>query len=495
MAEASSTATGKGKKKKALYIGLGILALGGLIYFLMRKKGGSTNVTINVANYSASDYEPLTDAQIKSKIDEVNSLINQVGVDETIKKLQDQIDSYMADGSPESLAYASLLEDVIADLETQTRSTSDVSAPSDMTMGMGVPSDMTMGMGVPSDMTMGMGVPSNMTMGGGVPTTPTLTASSIDATKYPLLSSSQIASELANTNSLVASKGVAGAIAELNARAGALLSSTNPIDQQLGLLLNDIIRLLGGTPLNTTLAPIRVIGTNPAPTPSTNDLNDFVDPSTRPLPTNIGTTPTPTMVAPQPVSLPQLNADSGFNSSTYTTIPQATIDTYLSQANAGVLANGVTPTVASLIAQSNTLASSANATDREIAQLLFDMAATLDIAQNPANASKYPPKEQYQRTWYDWAASYYNLNSATPNLSAFQQWLYNRWSTYGIDFTEPLQTNYRSQPYASAKNRYLASVITNNGGGGVGALAVLSNVIFNVTPSGKLINRRPARTN
>jgi hypothetical protein len=344
-----------------------------------------------------------------------------------------------------------------------------------------------MGIGVPSDMTMGMGVPSTMTN-----PTPTLSASSIDATKYPLLTSSQIGSELSNTNSLVASKGVAGAIAELNARTGALLSSPNPIDQQLGLLLNDITRVLGGTPLNTTLAPIRVIGTNPAPTPSTNDLTDFVDPSTRPLPTNIGTTPTPTMVAPQPVSLPQLNADSGFNSSTYTTIPQATIDTYLSQANASVLANGVTPTVDSLIAQSNTLASSSNATDREIAQLLFDMAVTLDVAQNSANASKYPPKEQYQRTWYDWAAAYYNLNTATPNLTGLQQFLYTRWATYGIDFTEPLQTNYRAQS-GNARGRYIQTTIANNGGGSVGALALLSNVIFNVTPSGKLIYRRPSR--
>jgi hypothetical protein len=307
------------------------------------------------------------------------------------------------------------------------------------------------------------------------------------------LPSSQIASELANANSLVASKGVAGAIAELNARTGALLSSTNPIDQQLGLLLNDIIRALGGVPLNTTLAPIKVISTNPAPTPSTNDLTAFVDPTnlTTPTPTPIATT-TPTMVAPQPISLPQLNADMGFNSSTYSAIPQATIDTYLSQANAGVLANGVTPTVSSLIAQSNTLASSANATDREIAQLLFDMAATLDIAQNPANASKYPPKEQYQRTWYDWTVARYLLNTATPDLVGLQQFLYTKWATYGIDFTEPLQTNYRAQS-GNAKGRYIQTTIANNGGGSVGALALLSNVIFNVTPSGKLIYRRPAR--
>jgi hypothetical protein len=138
------------------------------------------------------------------------------------------------------------------------------------------------------------------------------------------------------------------------------------------------------------------------------------------------------------------------------------------------------------------LASSANATDREIAQLLFDMAVTLDVAQNSANASKYPPKEQYQRTWYDWTAARYLLNTATPNLVGYQQFLYTKWATYGIDFTEPLQTNYRAQS-GNARGRYIQTTIANNGGGSVGSLALLSNVIFNVTPSGKLIFRRPSR--
>jgi HAMP domain-containing protein len=82
-----------------LLIGLGVLALGGLIYFLMRKKGtSSTSVIINVNNYSASDYAPLTDAQIKAKIDEINKLVGEVGVDEAIAQLQMEIDALLNDG-------------------------------------------------------------------------------------------------------------------------------------------------------------------------------------------------------------------------------------------------------------------------------------------------------------------------------------------------------------------------------------------------------------
>jgi hypothetical protein len=83
----------------------------------MRKKGtSSTSVTINVANYSASDYAPLTDAQIKAKIDEINKLVGEVGVDEAIAQLQTEIDALLNDGDPESLAMATLIEDIIADL-------------------------------------------------------------------------------------------------------------------------------------------------------------------------------------------------------------------------------------------------------------------------------------------------------------------------------------------------------------------------------------------
>lgn len=455
----AETTTLKGKKNKALYIGLGVLALGGLIYFLMRKKGtSSTSVTINVANYSASDYAPLTDAQIKAKIDEINKLVGEVGVDEAIAQLQTQIDGLLSDGSPESLAMATLIEDIIADLENQTRSTNNAVAPGDMMIG------------VPSGMTMGMGVPSTMT------STPVLPALSVDITKYPLLSNSQIGNELANANSLVANKGVAGAIAELNARTGALLSSTNPIDQQLGLLLNDIIRALGGVPLNTTLAPISVISTNPTTTPSTNDLTDFVDPSTRP------TTTTP--VAP---SLPQLTT-AQFSNETYPLVPQATLDTKVGEVNASVLANGLATTIANLLAQANTLDKSTLPTERELGKVYYDMAATLDILNNPANASNYVITGT-QQSWRDFLISRYALNTATPNITGLQQWLTTKWATYGIDFTEPFQTQYRANT-GNARGRFIGTSIATNG-----AIWMVDRVIFNLTPLGKLIYQRPARTN
>jgi hypothetical protein len=451
----AETTSGKGKKNKGLLIGLGVLALGGLIYFLMRKKGtSSTSVTINVSNYSASDYEPLTDAQIKSKVDEVNGLLNQLGTDETIKQLQSQIDSYMTDGSPESLAYAALLEDVISDIENQTKSTTSAVAPSNMAMG------------VPSMM---MGVPSTMISG-----SPILTTASIDATKYPLLSNAQIGSELANANSLVASKGVDGAIAELNARTGALLSSTNPIDQQLGLLLNEIIRALGGIPLNTTLAPIKVISTNPTTTPSTNDLTAFVDPATRPT-----TTPT----AP---TLPQLST-SQFSTETYPLVPQTTLDSTVADVNASVLANGLATTISNLLAQATALDKSTLPAERELGKVYYDMAATLDILSNPANASKYTITGT-QQSWREYAISRFALNTATPNLLGLQGWLYIKWATYGIDFTEPTQTQYRAIPYSNAKSRQIGTWINTNGWSWM-----LDRVIFNLTPLGKIINQRPAR--
>jgi len=329
----AETISGKGKKNKGLLIGLGVLALGGLIYFLMRKKGtSSTSVTINVANYSASDYAPLTDAQIKSKIDEINRLVSEVGVDEAIAQLQTEIDALLSEGSPESLAMATLIEDIIADLENQVRASNNAVAPSDMTIG----------------------VPSTMTS-----SSPILSTSAIDPTKYPLLSSTDLATELSNANNLVATKGVSGAISDLNARANTLLASPNPKDQQLALLLQELIRLLGGI-----FIPNRP--TTMVTTPSTADVDAFVDPATRPT-----TTPT----AP---TLPQLST-SQFSEETYPLVPQTTLDSTVADVNASVLANGLATTISNLLAQATALDKSTLPAERELGKVYYDMAATLDI--------------------------------------------------------------------------------------------------------------------
>jgi hypothetical protein len=94
---------------------------------------------------------------------------------------------------------ATLIEDIIADLENQVRASTNAVAPSDMMVG--VPSNMTMGGNVPSGMTMGGGVPSGM-----VGSLPILSASAIDPTKYPLLSNTDLATELSNANNLVATE-------------------------------------------------------------------------------------------------------------------------------------------------------------------------------------------------------------------------------------------------------------------------------------------------
>lgn len=407
----AETTTPKGKKNKALYIGLGVIALGGLIYFLMRKKGTtSTNVMINIANYSTSDYEPLTYAQIKAKVDEVNGLINQLGVDETIKQLQSQIDSYMSDGSPESLAYASLLEDIITDLENQSRSTSSSIAPSDMTMGMGTSPDMTMGMGTSMgtspDMTMGMGTTLDM----------------------------------------------------------------NTLTPQV-----DLIYTQNGV----------------TPTPSTNDMNTFVDPISTPivspLPPNTQTTTIATPTTPLVKPIPQLN-NGLFDILDYPGVTQALIDSKIDEINASVQSNGVIPTITSLLNNANQLDSSQNAIDRTIGKLIYDMAATLDIINNPANASKYTITGT-QQSWREWLIARYKLNTDMPDIPGLVYWLYVSWARYTIDFPQPYQTTYDNLPYASSKRSSLNTLVSQNG-----AINVVNNLIFNLTPLGKLFKATVSRS-
>jgi hypothetical protein len=115
------------------------------------------------------------------------------------------------------------------------------------------------------------------------------------------------------------------------------------------------------------------------------------------------------------------------------------------------------------------------------------MAVTLDVATNPANASKYAVVKD-ANYWRNYLINFYNMNTPTPDNTGLVSWLYMKWATRGITFTQPLDTDYDNVPNAAAKRRFLADLITRNGG-----VNVISNIIFNITPSGKLVsNRTPA---
>lgn len=373
MAE-STTPKGKKDKNKKILIGVGIVIVGVALWLLMRKKKPSS-IFLNITNYPASKYAPLTDAQIKAELDKANALVESKGVDGAIADLQSQIASLQAQGTPESLALASLLQDFIADLETQKAN--EIRSASMASMG----------------------------------TTDTTSTGSMSIADNAMVND--------GTNITLGSN-----------------TTTNPNTANGG-----IDDMLGGTKSTTT--------------PST-------------------------LATPQPLQL----TNATFNTDTYGgVIPQATIDGRLQQANASVLANGVPATVASLLAESNTLANSTNATDKAVAQLLYDMAVTLDVANNPANASKYAVVKDanYWRNYY--------LNR--PSTFDLARELYLKWGTRGIKFTEPTESQYAPLPFASARMNFLRNLITTNG-----REAVLSNVIFNLTPSGNIVaNRTPALRN
>ena len=452
MAEANSS---KSKNKKALYIGLGILALGGLIWFIMRRK----NVTINIENYKISDYAPLTDNQLQTKIQNAKEEIANLGVDDAIKGFQNQIDSLMAGGSPEALATVKLLQDIIADLQNQTKLGTNITAPNTSSMG----------------------------MGSGVPT---LTASSVDATKYPLVTKSLFDTYISDINSSVSIDGLQTTIDGLNNAVNQMFSDNTPQSNQRGLLLNDIIRALGGTPLYSP-KQATTLSTNPTPTPSMNDVDAFVDPPNKPLtgsatlPSPTNTTPTQMVVAPTLPPIPQLSSTL-FDTANYPNVTQALIDDKVGQINASVLANGVNATVSSLLANATQLDASTNATDRATGKLIYDMAATLDIINNPANASKYVIKDA--NYWKNYLINFFKLNTDTPNNTALASYLYVKWALHGIDFPENIQSQYVVLPFASRKNDYIKNLITTNGGA-----SVVNSLTFNLSPLGQIIQYRPAR--
>jgi hypothetical protein len=423
----------------------------------MRRK----NVTINIENYKISDYAPLTDNQLQGKIKNAQEEINNLGVDDAIKGFQNQIDSLTAGGTPEGLATAKLLQDIIAELQNQTKMGTDITAP----------------------------ITSSMGMGSGVPT---LTASSVDATKYPLLTSSDIEKAISGTNTLLTQSGLQATLDYLNTSANQLFSANNPSSNQNGLLLNDIIRALGGTPLYYP-NQVTTLSTNPTPTPSMNDVNTFVDPPSIPL-TGIAPTPLPSTISPTPSGTtmltttptrPQLSSTL-FDTANYPNVTQALIDDKVGQINASVLANGVNATVQSLLANATQLDASTNTTDRATGKLIFDMAATLDIINNPANASKYVINDA--NYWKNYLINFFKLNTATPNNTALASYLYVKWALHGIDFPENIQSQYVVLPFASAKNNYIKNLIAQNGGANV-----VNSLTFNLSPLGQIIQYRPAR--
>jgi hypothetical protein len=388
MAQSSTSNIAKGKNKKTLYIALGILALGGLIWGIMRRKKTSS-IFLNITNYPSSIYAPLTDAQIKSELEKANALVASKGVDGAIADLQSQIASLQAQGTPESLALASLLQDFIADLETQKAN--EIRSASMASIG----------------------------------TTDTTSTGSMSIADNAMVND--------GTNITLGTN-----------------TATNPNTANGG-----IDDMLGGTKSLTT---------------TTNTPSALTNPQT-----------------------PQLT-NANFNSETYDgVIPQTTIDGLLQQYNAQVLSNGnVTSTVASLLTQSEALANKTNPTPTELAtaQLLYDMAVTYDVTAIPSNASKYAVIKD-ANWWRNYLIQFFKLDTATPDNAGFVRWCYIKWAIRSITFNEPLETDYDNLLNGAAKTRLLNSVIATNG-----AIALLSNINFNITPSGKLVaNRTPtART-
>ena len=287
----AESTTSKSKKKKALYFGLGIIALGALIWWLMCRR----NITINIINYNLNNYAPLTDAQVKAKIENANRTISQIGVDKAIKEFQNEIDSLMASGSPEALATAKLLGDIILDLQNQNKSliTSQSSTMNNGSMA--------------------------------VNTSRSLSNSDINTTNYRLLSNDMIKTAIDGTNLMLSQTSLDEAIRLLNEQARQSFNTNTPLGNEMGLLINDIIRFLGGVALYTPNVLTTTINTNPTPTPSTNDLTSFVDPVSKPTP------PTNTTIVTNPTQTPSTNDLTSFvdpvTKPIVTTTPSRTIAT------------------------------------------------------------------------------------------------------------------------------------------------------------------------
>lgn len=210
MAE-SSTPKGKKDKNKKILIGLGIVVVGIAIWLLMRRKKSSSNIFLNITNYSATNYAPLSDAQVKSELEKANALVESKGVDGAITDLQSQVATLEAQGTPESLALAKLLKDFIADLQMQ-KENQVKSATGGVSSGSMV--------GSMSGSMIG-------SMGGSQPMA--VTANANDPQFAPL-TPDQIQGQVDATNASLVTNGLPNTIQSINDEINALSGSTNPQD-------------------------------------------------------------------------------------------------------------------------------------------------------------------------------------------------------------------------------------------------------------------------
>lgn len=220
MAE-TSTAQGKGKKdrNKKILIGLGIVVVGIAIWLLMRRKKSSGGIFLNITNYSASNYAPLSDAQVKSELEKANALVESKGVDGAISDLQSQVATLESQGTPESLALAKLLKDFIADLQMQKEN-----QVKSATGGVGSMNGSMIG-----------------SMGG---SQPMAVMANVNDPQFAPLTPAQVQSEVDSTNASLVADGLPNTIKSINDRITALSGSTNPQDiaqvRLLQYLLNQL---------------------------------------------------------------------------------------------------------------------------------------------------------------------------------------------------------------------------------------------------------------
>jgi hypothetical protein len=202
MAE-SSTPKGKKDKNKKILIGLGIAVVGIAIWLLMRKKKPTSNIFLNITNYSASNYAPLSEAQVKSELEKANALVESKGVDGAITDLQSQVANLEAQGTPESLALAKLLKDFIADLqlqkENQTKSLTGSASSGSMIDSMGGSQPMAV-------------------------------TADVNDPRFTPLTPDQVQSEVDSTNASLVADGLPNTIKSINETITALSGSTNPQD-------------------------------------------------------------------------------------------------------------------------------------------------------------------------------------------------------------------------------------------------------------------------
>ena len=294
MAE-SSTPKGKKDKNKKILIGLGIVVVGIAIWLLMRRKK-SSNIFLNITNYSATNYAPLSDAQVKSELEKANALVESKGVDGAITDLQSQVATLEAQGTPESLALAKLLKDFIADLqmqkENQVKSATGGASSGSMIGSMGGsqpiavtanPNDPQFAPLTPAQVQSGVDDVNSSLIANGLPNTiksindritalsgstnpqdiaqvkllqyllgqltsqsPSVVTIDTANNSYAPLTPTQVKSEVDATNASLSTNGIESTLGTLNTRINQLTGSTNPSDIAMSSLLQNLASQLSG---------------------------------------------------------------------------------------------------------------------------------------------------------------------------------------------------------------------------------------------------------